>query len=270
MPATDPGTAMHTPTFTVERLVLGHFGMDGGGLFGIIPKKLWQRLMPADEDNRVTLAALALLVRGNGITMVIDAGLGDKLEEKQRKIFAVDQPEGTVRNQLAEHGVKPEDVTHFLYTHLHFDHAGGATEMKNGNLQPLFPKAAHYVSRAQLDWATAPSAKDRASYNPDNWMPVQEAGLLKTLDDSVTSLAPGIDLLHFNGHTPGMLCPVIQTETQPIFFAVDLFPTKAHMPAHYIAAFDNEPMLVLEEKLRIQEKSEDANWKVLHGHEPLL
>jgi len=259
--------------FEVELFQLGRFRMDGGGLFGVVPKVLWSRVYPHSDDlNRVQLVTQALLVRGEGITLVADAGLGDKLDEKTRSIFAVEQePDALVRG-LAARGIAPEDVTHFVYTHLHFDHAGGATRLgETGAAVPVFPQARHLVQAAQLAWANSPSDKDKASYNPANWIPVATAGLLDEIDGH-HEIAPGLELRPVHGHTTGLQMVMVRGSgpggANGFLFTIDLFPTAAHLPPHYIAGFDNYPLTVLEEKKQILAEAETNRWVLGFGHDP--
>src|SRR5690606_21635364 len=157
--------------YTVELIDLGRFCMDGGGLFGVVPKVLWEKAYPhVDARNRLDLATRALLVRGNGIVLVADAGLGDKLSQKVCDIFDVRQQPHALVAELAARGIATADMTHFVVTHLHFDNAGGATvAVGDGQLRRTFPRAEHLIQASQLAWANNPSDKDKASYDPQNW-----------------------------------------------------------------------------------------------------
>lgn len=281
---------MRIGEYDVELMELGQFGMDGGGMFGIVPKALWTRAYPhVDEENRVELVTWALLIRGRDRIIVADAGVGDKLEPKRGRQFALVQETRSLERALKAHGVEPEEVTDFIYTHLHFDHAGGATRWgtpmgrDGGGADtagvPVMPHARHYVQRRHLAWARQPSDKDRASFLPENWEPIAAAGLLDEVDGAV-ELFPGIVLRPVDGHTPAMQMIVISGDpgassaaesadgSAGLLFAVDLVPTAAHLPAHYIAAFDNEPLLVLEEKRRLLAEAAEGRWTVCFGHDP--
>ncbi len=258
--------------YTVELLDLCRFRMDGGGLFGVVPKPLWERAYPhVDSLNRVHMAAFALLVRGNGLVLVADAGLGDKLNPKQEEIYEVNQPSRVLPLALEARGVAVEDVTHFVYTHLHFDHAGGATEADaEGRLRPVFPKAKHLVQASQLGWANQPTDKDKASFDPQNWEAVNDAGLLRELEGS-HSPAPGIELRIVHGHTSGMQMVLIQDgDDNGLLYSVDLFPTAAHLKPHYLAAFDNHPLAALEEKRVYLEELYERKWHLAFGHDPYV
>lgn len=271
---------MQIGSYHVELLPLGRFRMDGGAFFGIIPRPLWTRFYPhADEDNRVELVAWSLLIRGEGRILVVDAGIGDKLEPKKERIFGLVQEPRPLEKALEERGLAPDDVTDFVYTHLHFDHAGGSTRWgtplgRDGGgadspAVPVFPKARHYLQRAQLQWARNPTDKDRASFLPENWEPVISAGLLHELDGEAEIL-PGIELRPLGGHTAAMQVIVIRPagEEGGLLFAVDAVPTAAHLPLHYIPAFDNHPLLAMEEKRRLLEEAAEKRLVVCFGHDP--
>lgn len=255
--------------YDVELIRLGLFGIDGGGLFGIIPKPLWMRSYPhCDEKNRVQLATFALLVRGNGLTMVADAGIGDKINEKLRTIFAVQQVEKALPVALQARGIAMEDVTHFVYTHLHFDHCGGATEFgPDGKIRPVFPKAKYLIQSSHLGWANNPSDKDKASFMPENWDSVVDAGQLLELNGD-TALAPGIDLRVVHGHTPGMMMVLVHDDNGGLLWTVDLFPTAAHLSPHYVAALDNHPLAVADEKRLCLEECLERGLVLAPGHDP--
>jgi glyoxylase-like metal-dependent hydrolase (beta-lactamase superfamily II) len=256
-------------SYDVHLLTLGRFRMDGGGLFGIVPRKLWQRVYPhVDEENRVLMVARALLVVGDGVVLLADAGLGEKLDEKARSIFCVDQPDNAVDVALAAYGLTTAQVTHFVYTHLHFDHAGGATTLSaDGTAKPVFANARHYVQREHLAWAGNPSDKDRASFNPANWTPVSDAGQLEIIEGPA-GILPGIHLRPVHGHTPAMQMVEVRSGEQSLVYTIDLFPTAAHLPPHYVAAFDNLPLIALEEKRQLLKEASERRMVLAFGHDP--
>lgn len=274
------------------------FRLDGGAMFGVVPKNLWQRAYPyVDEQNRIDMAARSLLIRtddaeGKERIVVVDAGCGHKLAEKLEKIYALDHSRYTLADSLAEAGVAPEEVTDFIYTHLHFDHAGGSTVLDaSGNPVPLFPNARHYVQERQLEWARNPTDKDRASFMPENWEPVAEAGLLEILDGT-TDVLPGIELRPFDGHTAGMQLVIVHGErtVEPVasgasdasssndstdepltldalVYMADLVPTSAHISLPYIMGYDNEPLVTLEEKKSFLPEIFERNWGLVFEHD---
>ncbi len=184
--------------FTINLLDTGIFGLDGGPMFGVVPKNLWSKIYhPGDEMNRIPLSARPLLVRWEDRIMMIDTGNGTKLSEKITKIYNIDKEKSSIENVLAPFSLSESDVTDVILTHLHFDHAGGGTKIVDGEAVPTFPNAKYYVQRAQYEWAMKPSEKDRASYMPENYLPLMNSGQLEILDGE-GELFRGISLILSN------------------------------------------------------------------------
>jgi glyoxylase-like metal-dependent hydrolase (beta-lactamase superfamily II) len=249
------------------------FALDGGAMFGVVPKKLWSKAYPhVDDENRIAMAARALLIRGDGRTVVVDAGCGHKMGEKLDAIYGVDHSRYTLIDGLAELGVAPEEVDHFIYTHLHFDHAGGATRLDdNGTAVPLFANAQHYVQRDHLTWARNPTDKDRASFMPENWEPVVERGLLEELEGPGEVL-PGIEVRPLFGHTCAMQSVIIHGDDGEgmipgLYYPADLFPTSAHLSYPYIMSYDNFPLTTLDEKRKILPEVYERGWHICFEHD---
>lgn len=257
---------MQIGTWQVETLEFGRFRLDGGAMFGVVPKVVWEREAPADEANRIELALRCLLLRGHGRTVLVDCGVGDKDSEAFRHMFAIDQAGASVAEALAEKGLRPEDVTDLVLSHLHFDHAGGAvTRRADGHLVPTFPKAMVHLQRRQWEWAQAPSVRDRASYLTDNLEPLKKARL--NLFDGPGRLLPDLELLVVDGHTPGM--QLLRVHGAPgLVYCADLLPTHAHLPLAWVMGYDLEPLKVVEEKRRLYEWcGAGQNWLVFE-HDP--
>ncbi|HHJ51944.1 MAG TPA: MBL fold metallo-hydrolase [Caldithrix abyssi] len=250
--------------FTVET---GYVSLDGGAMFGVVPKVLWQKTNPADELNRIQLAMRVMVIRSEQRLIVVDAGVGYKMNEKLSKIYNVDHQKYTLEESLAAHNLKPEDVTDVIITHLHFDHIGGATYYDGDQLKLTFPNANHYVQAEQWHWALHPSDKDKASYMPENFLPIQEAGKLVQLDGP-KQLFPGIDVLVMFGHTPGMQLPKISDGQTTLLYCADLMPTASHIPLPYIMGYDNNPLITLEEKKRILPQAVEEGWILVFEHDP--
>jgi glyoxylase-like metal-dependent hydrolase (beta-lactamase superfamily II) len=241
---------MNVGRYQVEIIETCRFALDGGAMFGVVPKNLWAKVYPhVDEQNRIAMSARSLLIRGDGRTIVVDSGCGQKMDPKLEAIYALDHSQYTLLGELAKRGVSPELVTDFIYTHLHFDHAGGSTRRdESGGVVPTFPNAHHYVQRDHLAWARNPTDKDRASFMPENWEPVVERDLLTDLDGG-GELLPGIELRLVHGHTKAMQMVIVHDgEGSGIAYCADLIPTSAHLGYPYIMGYDNFPLTTLEEK----------------------
>ena len=250
--------------FTIES---GSVWLDGGAMFGVVPKVLWNKTNPADELNRIELAMRILVIKSAARTILVDTGVGYKMNEKLSKIYNVDHHKYRLEQGLAEHGLTPADVTDVIITHMHFDHIGGATYYDGDELKLTFPNATHYVQGEQWDWANHPSDKDRASYMPENFKPIDEAGRLMQLDGP-KELFPGIEVLVMYGHTPGMQLPKISDGSTTLLYCADLMPTASHIPLPYIMGYDNHPLTTLEEKKRLLPKAVEENWILAFEHDP--
>jgi glyoxylase-like metal-dependent hydrolase (beta-lactamase superfamily II) len=250
--------------FTIES---GSVWLDGGAMFGVVPKVLWSKTNPADELNRIELAMRILVIKSATHTILVDAGVGYKMNEKLSKIYNVDHHQFRLEQSLAKHGLSPADVTDVIITHMHFDHIGGATYYDGDTLKLTFPNATHYVQGEQWDWANYPSDKDRASYMPENFKPIEEAGRLMQLDGP-KELFPGVETLVMYGHTPGMQLPKISDGKTTLLYCADLMPTASHIPLPYIMGYDNYPLTTLEEKKRILPKAVEENWILAFEHDP--
>ncbi len=249
------------------------FALDGGAMFGVVPKNLWAKAYPhVDDQNRIAMSARALLIRGNGRTIVVDAGCGEKMGEKLESIYAIDRSRYALLPELERHGVRPEDVTDFVYTHLHFDHAGGSTRIdESGGAVPTFANARHWVQREQLAWARNPTDKDRASFMPENWEPVVERGLMNELDGD-GELFEGIELRTVHGHTRAMQMILVRGDEGSgshggLLYCADLIPTSAHLGFPYIMGYDNFPLTTLEEKKRFVPEAYERRWLLCFEHD---
>jgi glyoxylase-like metal-dependent hydrolase (beta-lactamase superfamily II) len=224
----------------------GGFRLDGGAMFGVIPKPLWEKKIPADERNRIQLGMNCVLVRTAGKTVLIEAGAGDKLDSKLRGIYAIEEGPRLL-DRLAAHGVTPDRVDIVVDTHLHFDHCGWNTRIVNGKAVPTFPNAQYFLQRGELDHAKGPNERDRASYMPDNFLPVEAAGQFVLLDGD-REIVPGIELIRVPGHNADMQCVRLSGGGKSAFCFVDLVPTTAHVPFPWIMGYDLYPMQTLANK----------------------
>lgn len=245
----------------------GRFALDGGAMFGIIPRPLWQSACPPDDRNRIRLAARPLLLVGDGKKILIDTGNGSKFTDKQRDIYGLDTSGSELNRSLGQIGISREDITDVILTHLHFDHAGGSTIKEGEKLVPAFPNATYHVQRAHWEISRRPTEKDRASFMPDDFMPLMNEGVLKFVDGP-EQLFPNIDVVVMNGHTAAQQLPRISDGSTTLLYSCDLFPTTAHIPLPYIMAYDLRPLTTLEEKKTLLRQAVDEDWILFFEHDP--
>jgi glyoxylase-like metal-dependent hydrolase (beta-lactamase superfamily II) len=221
----------------------GFFRLDGGAMFGIVPKPLWEKRAPADARNRITLGLRPLAVRG-ARTMIIDAGIGDKMDAKSADIYGLDRSSSLWRS-LHEAGIGAADIEIVLATHLHFDHAGGFTSPdSSGDLRPSFPRAQYVVRRGEWEDATHPHERNRASYLAENFVPLMQAGVLQLVDDDAT-IMPGVKVRRSGGHTMHHQVVMIESGGRTAVFAADMIPTTAHVDNAWLMGYDLYPMETL-------------------------
>jgi glyoxylase-like metal-dependent hydrolase (beta-lactamase superfamily II) len=253
--------------YRVHAVETGRFGLDGGAMFGVVPKVLWERSDPADQRNRIDMAARALLLVGNGRVILVDTGNGDKMPEKLREIYKVEAGGSTLRSSLEVLGIRPGDVTDVILTHLHFDHAGGATLRESGRLLPAFPNARYYVQREHWEAAHSPTERDQASFFRDDFLPLHEREVLHFTDGD-GEILPGVAVEVFYGHTTALQCPVISDGNTTLFYCADLVPLSAHVQLPWIMAYDLRPLVTLEEKRRTLARAAAERWVLFFEHDP--
>lgn len=259
---------MKIGNYQVHRIDAGRFRLDGGAMFGVVPKTLWQKQKPADPQNRIKMSTNLLLIRDRERNILIDTGLGNKFPDKLVQIYAIDHSEFSLESGLKQHNLRPQDITDVIFTHLHFDHAGGATYRdKQGILQPTFNNARHYVQKEHLRWALKPTERDAASFFPENYAPLQEHGLLQEVDGEA-EVFPGIKLLPIHGHTPFQQMVMVEDHRQTLLFAGDLVPTSAHVPLPWVMGYDLQPLTTLEEKRRYLIRAAEEKHLVVFEHDP--
>ncbi len=259
---------MHLGEIEVRFLHSGNFYLDGGSMFGVVPKTLWEKKAPPDERNRIRLATNSLLVRAPGKTIVVETGNGAKWDAKLRHIYGIAEGDG-LQAALGKTGVKPEEVDLVINTHLHFDHAGGNTRPVQARDVPAFPRAKYLVQRAELQHAMHPTERDRASYFPDRFVPITEAGQWQLVEGDVEIL-PGISVVRIPGHNENIQAVKISGGGKTLLFVADLIPTRHHLPLPWIMAFDLYPMQTLETKRRRIAEIIQGGWIVVFGHDPEL
>ena len=245
----------------------GLFGLDGGAMFGIIPKPLWGKSNPADELNRVTLSARNLLLVNGSRKILIDTGIGTDWDEKFVKIYRLDQSVYTLQKSFDKLGIKPEEITDVLLTHLHFDHTGGSTILKDGNWIPAFPNAKYYIQKKHFEWAMNPTDRDRGSFISNRFMPLHKKGLLHFVDGDIP-FDDEIDFLTINGHTSFQQMIKIHDSSNTILYCGDLFPFTSHIPIPYVMGYDLQPIVTVQEKKKILPQAIEGNWKLFFEHDP--
>lgn len=253
----------------------GIFGLDGGAMFGTVPKVLWERSNPPDEKNRIPMEARALLLKSPGCNILIDTGngkdfvakYGEKLGPKFAEMYKIDENGPSLLKSLAAHGVLPEDIHHVILTHLHFDHAGGATTEKNGKLVPTFPKAQYYVQKGNLETARTPNLRERASYYAANFQPLLEAEVLKILDGP-QEILPGVSVVISNGHTQAQQVVKVSDGQQTLLFCGDMVPTSSHVKTPWLMGYDLHPLTLMEEKQKYLSEAADHSWYLFFEHDP--
>lgn len=261
---------MHIAGYDIKALETGRFALDGGAMFGVVPKVVWEKKNPADALNRIALALRVLLLVGHGRVVLVDTGIGDKFSERHQAMYAIDPAAGTLISALAEQGFAPEDVTDVVLTHLHFDHAGGATRrLPDGQLVPTFSQATYHVQRRNWDWAHNPSEKDRASYLPENFAPLAEAGQLNWVEGS-GAILPGVYAWLSEGHTVGQQLIQVRDEQHTLMYCADIIPTATHLAVPYVMGYDLHPLTTIAEKKEILTQAVEGNWMIVFEHDPVM
>ncbi|MCS6796365.1 MAG: MBL fold metallo-hydrolase [Raineya sp.] len=242
----------------------GYFKLDGGAMFGVVPKTIWHKLVPADEKNLCTWAMRCLLVEDAKRLILIDTGMGSKQDEK---FFSYYEPTGdTLISSIQEAGFSIDDITDVILTHLHFDHAGGAIKREGEKLLPTFPKARYWSEKTHWELATLrPNAREKASFLKENILPLQESGQLEFIEEE--SPFENIEILKVDGHTDKMMLPLISYKGRKILYCADLIPSSAHIPIPYVMGYDVRPLLTMHEKEQILPKALQENWLLFFEHD---
>ena len=247
----------------------GYLRLDGGAMFGTVPKTLWEKRAPADEKNRITLAMRPLLVRSAAGIMLIDAGIGDKMDEKSRTIYAIDRSRN-LDHSLADAGLHADGIDVVLASHLHFDHTGGFTSKDAaGTIRPRFPNARYVVRSAEWDDATHPHERNRASYLQENFAPLMTAGVLDLIADD-RAIMPGIRVVRTGGHTMHHQIVMIESGAATAVFTADLIPTTAHIDEPWIMGYDLYPMDTLAFKRKFVREAIDREYLIFFEHDPAI
>ncbi|MHC4788362.1 MAG: MBL fold metallo-hydrolase [Planctomycetota bacterium] len=256
----------------VRTLDAGSLWLDGGAMFGVVPKPLWARRTVADDRNRIPLAMRCLLVETGGLRLLVDTGLGGKESQKFREIYRVANQGSPTRleDSLRALELAPEAIDVVVNTHLHFDHAGGNTlRGEDGALHAAFPNARYLIRREEWEFAHRDNERVRASYIADNFVPLRQEGRVEFVDHD-SEVAPGVHVLHTPGHTPGHQSVLIDVGGCRLLYLADLAPTKAHIPLAWIMGYDVEPLVTLESKRRVLGRAAEEGWMLAFEHDPLV
>lgn len=257
---------MQIGKYKIEEINTGTFALDGGAMFGIIPKPLWEKTNPPDDKNRIILGGRCLLLQSDSKKILIETGIGNSWDEKFDKIYRVDHSENDLIKSLKQKGVDPSQITDVILTHLHFDHVGGAVIFDNGKPVPAFSNAKYHVQQKHFEWAKNPSDKDKGSFITNRFMPLAEEGMLNLLRD--TQFDDEIEFIIVNGHTISQQLIKLSDGNKTYLYASDLIPLHAQIQIPYIMSYDIQPLETIKEKKQILSKVVDEDWKIIFGHDP--
>ena len=246
----------------------GHFKLDGGAMFGVVPKSMWQKLNEPDENNLCSWAMRCLLIEQEDRLILIDNGMGDKQDEKFFGHYYL-HGEDTLEKSLSNHGFSKDDITDVFLTHLHFDHCGGSIIKEGDKLVPAFKNAKYWSNKDHWQWATVPNDREKASFLKENILPIQESGQLHFIDPNEgIEFMPGFKIRFVNGHTDAMMLPQLSYKGKTIIYMADLLPSAAHLPIPYVMAYDTRPLFTLEEKKSFLEEACNGDYILYFEHDP--
>ena len=255
--------------FELYPLEAGRFRLDGGAMFGVVPKTLWSKQIQADDKNRIPMGMRCLLIKSKetGKIYLVDNGSGDKFSDKMKSIYALDYDHSDLISSLNNCGIQSSDITDIIFTHLHFDHCGGTTTYdENDEITEVFPNANYHVNKRHWQTATNPNVREKASFFDENINPIKESGRLNLVDDHHT-YETGLDTIPMNGHTVGQQLPVLKDGETTIVYAADLIPTFAHIPLPWVMGYDMKPLQTLEEKELFLNQAVGKKWYLFLEHD---
>lgn len=255
--------------FSLYAVETGRFKLDGGAMFGVVPKTLWSREIASDDKNRITMAMRCLLIKSEntGKVYLVDNGCGTKFDEKFEKIYALDHDHSDLLSSLEYHGFEPEDITDLVLSHLHFDHCGGTTYYDDsGNIAHRFPNATYHVPRKHWETANNPNAREKASFFKENIRPMEESGRLNLVEEGY-EYEEGFTAIPVNGHTICQQLPMLEAEGKTLVFCGDLIPTHVHVPLPWVMGYDMYPVRTLEEKARFLDEASENEWYLFLEHD---
>jgi len=255
----------------------GYFKLDGGAMFGVVPKSMWNKINPADENNLCSWALRCLLIEDGDRLILVDNGNGNKQDDKFFRHYYL-HGDDSLDKSLAKHGFYRNDITDAFLTHLHFDHCGGAIEREGDKLIPAFKNATYWSNKKHWDWAVHPNDREKASFLKENILPIEESGQLKFVDINEsqngklgeTSFAQNISIRFVSGHTDNMMLPQIKYKGQTIVFMADLLPSQGHIPIPYVMAYDMFPLTTLNEKKSFLTEALEGDYTLFFEHDPIF
>ena len=254
--------------YRVEVIPDCEFRLDGGAMFGVVPRNLWARVNPPDDQNRIRMNMNCLFIEADGERILIDTGIGEKWSEKHRAMYGINRIRSFDESLKAIAGVAATDISIVVNTHLHFDHAGGnSIRNDTGRAVPAFPNARYFISQAEYEHAESPTERDRASYFPENWQPMKETGQLE-LKATDYEVVPGLTMETHAGHNRSMQCPRLASDGKALFGFADLIPTRAHVPYAWVMGYDLYPLETVEAKKKLLPQATQENWTCLFYHDP--
>jgi glyoxylase-like metal-dependent hydrolase (beta-lactamase superfamily II) len=253
--------------WTFDVITDGQFKLDGGSMFGVVPRVMWEQHHEPDSQNRIDLSLRCLVARHGDRVILVDTGMGDRWNDKHRKIFAIERQDGQLVAELKALGLTPDDVTDVVLTHLHFDHCGGTIIEGAAGLEPLFAKARHWIQEKHWRWAHQPSERDQASFRVDDFHVLEERGQLE-LVSGPGEIMPGVRVTPVNGHTPGQQVVEFHTDHGVVAFVGDLLPLASQLRVPWIMGYDLNPLLTLEEKKQFLSRATEENYLLIFEHDP--
>ena len=248
----------------------GHFKLDGGAMFGVVPKSIWNKSNPADQNNMCSWALRCLLIEDGNRLILIDNGMGNKQDEKFFGYYYL-HGNDTLQKSLNKYGFEMDDITDMVLTHLHFDHCGGSIKYNSNktNLEPAFKNAKYYCNEKHWNWATQANSREKASFLKENILPIKESGQLNFID-SQSTLITNLSFIEVNGHTEGMMLPIIKYKESTLAYMADLIPSVGHLPIPFVMGYDVRPLETLKEKELILKTALDNDWTLFFEHDPTI
>ena len=247
----------------------GHFKLDGGAMFGVVPKSIWNKINPADENNMCSWALRCLLIEDEGRLILIDTGMGNKQDEKFFGHYYM-HGDDTLEKSLSKHSFTKDDITDVILTHLHFDHCGGAIQKVNDALVPAFNNATYWSNARHWKWATEPNDREKASFLKENILPIQQSGKLKFIEEHPNDFPANIVIRQVFGHTEAMMLPQINYKGKTILYMADLLPSAGHIPLPYVMAYDMFPLTTLNEKKSFLTEAQQNDYVLFFEHDPII